>query len=60
MDKTPLQKIQDETADYLGPWNMPASTRTALDAFLVQAFDAGSRAQRHLDTEVRRLNASDN
>ncbi len=60
MDKTPLQKIQDETAEYLDPWNMPAITRAALDAFLVQAFDAGSRAQRELDADFPRTDSAGN
>ena len=50
--KTPLELLQAEAADYLDPWNMPAITRAALDAFLVQAFDLGSTAQRELEKDA--------
>lgn len=62
-ETTPLENLQNEVADYLDPWNMPAITRAALDAFLVQAFDLGIAAQRELaknavPTELPRENWS--
>jgi hypothetical protein len=51
-EKTPLEKLQNEAADYLDPWNMPAITRAALDAFLVQAFDLGIAAHKDLIAEL--------
>jgi hypothetical protein len=55
--KTPLQQLQNEVADYLGP-NTPAITQAALDAFLVQAFDLGATAQRELAEDVAALEKS--
>lgn len=55
-DRTPLQQIQDEAAFSLLPRPCPPHLREALDAYLVQAFDAGSRAVRELDTEAARTN----
>lgn len=51
--KTPLELLQAEAADYLDPWNMPAITRAALDAFLVQAFDLGVKAMDDLADHLR-------
>jgi Mn-dependent DtxR family transcriptional regulator len=50
MAKTPLEKIQEDAAATL--LISTTDRRRVLDAFLVQAFDLGSRAQRELSSHL--------
>lgn len=56
MNKTPLQKLQDEAAQMLFPPTMDLS-RKALDAFLVQAYDMGAQAVADMNAEIVRIDA---
>jgi hypothetical protein len=51
VDKTPLQKLQDEAARALGAAGVD---REALDAFLAQAFDLDIQAAKERDAFLAR------
>lgn len=53
-EKTPLEQIQAAAKSRL-PLSHTGLTPGELDAFLVQAFDAGVKAARDLDAEVAKL-----
>ena len=57
-EKTPLQRIQEKAADELLLSGHDINARGRLNAILVEAFDAGRRAQRELDAELARINAT--
>lgn len=60
MDKTPLQRIQDQAAAAFLMHPDDRVGREQLDAFLVEAFDAGVAAARELDAEVSRSEKTHN